>query len=309
MRNGGRHCSASSPRVTSRPPPYPPHKGEGLAGVTAGDFFNGRDDPGVAGAAAEVAAKDLADFPLSRMRIAGEEIGERHQNARRAEAALQGVIVAECLLQGVELAVGRGERFHGAHLAPFRLHRKRQAGARGDAVDQHGAGAADAVLAADMGAGGPEPLAKEIAEQHARLGFGRELAAVERQRDARPFALVHAAHFCASAITSGARFLNRSRRIAADACKSSKPSSSCAHAATAPAGSLKIRRTSGRPAMPPTPRRAAPRLSTTAATAMMAKSPCRRATSRKATPCPAMTGNRTATISSSATRAVVSISF
>src|SRR5580693_3306101 len=99
--------AASSPRITSRPPPYLPHKGEGLAGVSvaACDFFNGRDDAGVAGAAAEVAAQDLADFGFRRVRIAGEEIGERHQNARRAEAALQRVIVAECLLQGVELAV------------------------------------------------------------------------------------------------------------------------------------------------------------------------------------------------------------
>src|SRR5580692_12292377 len=272
-------------------------------------FLDRRDDAGVAGAAAEVAAQDIANFGFRRMRIAGEEIGERHQNARRAETALQRVIVAERLLQGVERAVGCGERFHGAHLAAFGLHREREAGARGDAVDQHRAGAADAVLAADMGAGSAEPLAEEIAQQHPRLGLGREPAAVERQRDARPFILVHAAHRCASAITSGARFLNKSRRIAADACKSSKPSSSCAQAATAPAGSLKIRRTSGRPAMPPTPSRAAPRLSTTAATAMMAKSPCRRATSRKAAPCPAMTGNRTATISSSKSRAVVSISF
>src|SRR6202035_2353082 len=162
-------------------------------------------------------------FLLSRVRVAGEEIGERHQNARRAEAALQGVIVAERLLQGVELAVDGGERFHGADLAAFSLNRKRQAGARGDAVDQHGAGAADAVLAADMGAGGAKRLAEEIAEQHARLGFGGELAAVELERDARLFGLVHAAHCCASAITSGARFLNKSRRISADACKSSKP--------------------------------------------------------------------------------------
>ncbi len=69
----------------------------------------------------------------------------------------------------------RGERFHGAHLAAFGLDRKRQARARGDAVDQHRAGAADAVLAADMGAGGAERVAEEIAEQHARLGLRREL--------------------------------------------------------------------------------------------------------------------------------------
>ena len=52
------------------------------------------------------------------------------------------------------------------------LHREHQAGARRHAVDLHGAGAADAVLAADMGAGGAEDVAQEIAEQQARLGLG-----------------------------------------------------------------------------------------------------------------------------------------
>ena len=43
------------------------------------------------------------------------------------------------------------------------LHRERQAGARGDAVDAHRAGAADAVLAADVGAGRAELVAQEVA--------------------------------------------------------------------------------------------------------------------------------------------------
>ena len=128
---------------------------------------------------------------------------------------------AERGLQRVERAVGRGERFHGFHLAAFGLHRERQAGARGDAVDQHGAGAADAVLAADMGAGGAEPLAKEIGEQRARLGLGGKLAAVERERDAHALVFVQAAHRIASATTRGPRLRNRSRRSAAEACKSS----------------------------------------------------------------------------------------
>ena len=107
--------------------------------------------------------------------------------AGRAEAALQGVIVAERGLQRVERAVGGGEQFHGAHVAAFGLHGERQAGALRHAVDQHGAGAAHAVLAADMGAGGAERMAQEVGEQHARLGFGGELSAIERQRDAQRF--------------------------------------------------------------------------------------------------------------------------
>ena len=77
--------------------------------------------------------------------------------------ALQRVMVLERLLQLVELAVGAGERLHGLHLAALGLHRERQARAHRGAVDLHGAAAADAVLAADMGAGRAERMAQEVA--------------------------------------------------------------------------------------------------------------------------------------------------
>ena len=67
---------------------FPCPCGGGKGSIAASDFFYGRDDAGVAGAAAEVAAQDFADFGFRGVRIAGEEIGKRHQNARRAEAAL-----------------------------------------------------------------------------------------------------------------------------------------------------------------------------------------------------------------------------
>ena len=63
-----------------------------------------------------------------------------------------------------------------------RLHRERQAGARRRAVDLHGAGAAHAMLAADMRAGRAQHMAQEIAEQQARLGLGGDRAPVQRQR-------------------------------------------------------------------------------------------------------------------------------
>ena len=47
-----------------------------------------------------------------------------------------------------------------------------------------GAGAADAVLAADMRAGRAELVAQEIGQQHARLGLAFDGAAVEREADA-----------------------------------------------------------------------------------------------------------------------------
>ena len=45
----------------------------------------------------------------------------------------------------------------------------------------NGAGAADAMLAADMRAGGAELMAQEIGQQHARLGLALDGLAVERE--------------------------------------------------------------------------------------------------------------------------------
>ena len=103
-------------------------------------------------------------------------------------------MVLERLLQLVELAVGRGEQLDRADLAALRLHGEREARTHRRAVDHHRAAAADAVLAADMGAGRTERLAQEIAQQHARLGLGRHGAAVERQPDAGALVAVYAAH-------------------------------------------------------------------------------------------------------------------
>ena len=52
---------------------------------------------------------------------------------------------------------------------PSRLHREHQAGARAAAVDQHRAGAAHAVLAAEMRAGEAELVAQEIGERQPGL--------------------------------------------------------------------------------------------------------------------------------------------
>ena len=143
-------------------------------------------------------AQHLDHLGLRWSGVAREEIGERHEDAGGAEPALQRVIVLERLLQRVELAAAVGERFHGGHRPALGLHRKRQARAHRSAVDQHRAAAADAVLAADMGAGGAEDLAEEIAQQHARLGLAGKLAAVERQRDPGALVLAYAAHRIAS---------------------------------------------------------------------------------------------------------------
>ncbi len=66
---------------------------------------------------------------------------------------------------GPERPVGVGQPLDGGDLAVDRGHREHQARPHRPAVDEHRAGAADAVLAADVGAGQAEVVAQRVGEQ------------------------------------------------------------------------------------------------------------------------------------------------
>ena len=106
-------------------------------------------------------AEQIADAFLIRPRALAQKMVERHQDAGRAEAALQGMIAFQRRLQNAETVRRGRQSFHGAKLAAFDLRGQRQAGARRHAVNCDGAGAAHAMLAADMGAGGAD-LVREV---------------------------------------------------------------------------------------------------------------------------------------------------
>src|SRR5581483_6440734 len=74
-----------------------------------------RHDVLVAGAAAQVARDGLPDLRLRGVRALAEKARERHEEARRAEAALQPVMLVEGLLQGIQ-ALAVGETLHGVDL-------------------------------------------------------------------------------------------------------------------------------------------------------------------------------------------------
>ena len=93
---------------------------------------------------------------------------DQHQKSGRAKAALQAVVFHERPLQRMKLVAVR-QSFDGADFLPSRLHREHQAGANRLAFDEHRAGAADAVLAADMGAGLPAIVAHHIGQRPPRL--------------------------------------------------------------------------------------------------------------------------------------------
>ena len=166
--------------------------GASFMGVAAfaDDGADRLDDVLVAGAAAQIARQAFADVVVGGERIFSQQIGRRHQHARRAEAALQSVMLVKQFLQRVHLP-DAAEAFDRLDAAAIGLHREHQASARAVAVDQHGAGAADAVLAADMGAGEPERVTQEIGEQQPRLHGGPVRRAVDGDADLA--GLAHAA--------------------------------------------------------------------------------------------------------------------
>src|SRR5207253_1423690 len=67
--------------------------------------LDGTDDAMVAGAAAEDGGDAPTDLRLGGRRIRSEKIERRHEHAWRAEPALEPVVLAERLLERVELAV------------------------------------------------------------------------------------------------------------------------------------------------------------------------------------------------------------
>src|SRR5258708_3381936 len=140
----------------------------------------------VAGTAAEMARQHIADLRLAGVGLVAQQGIQRDQDSRRAEAALQAVMLAEAVLQrGQAARLGR-DALDGADLGALDLHGEREAGAAGPAVDLDGAGAADSVLAADMGAGGADHLAEEIRQQHARLRLARNRLAVQGEAQGMP---------------------------------------------------------------------------------------------------------------------------
>ena len=106
----------------------------------------------IAGAAAIIAGKMLANLFAIRHRGLFQQILRRHQHSRRTEATLQGVAIAERCLQIGDLAAV-GQPFDRFDRTALHLYRQNQTGAHDLAVDAYGARAANPVLTTDMRAG------------------------------------------------------------------------------------------------------------------------------------------------------------
>src|SRR6266542_5975769 len=178
MKRGSSRRLTLEPRSLAVAMIAPPLPGRHLLGGP----LDGLDDVVVAGAAAEVAFQPVADLGLRRPRRALEELGGRHDHARRAEAALQAVLFPEAFLDRMQLAV-LGHALDGLHLRALALDGQERTGLHRQAVDVHGAGAALAGVAAHVGAGEPRELPDVVDEEEAGLDVVGILHAVDGHGD------------------------------------------------------------------------------------------------------------------------------
>src|ERR1043166_3057766 len=123
------------------------------------------DDVLVAGTAAEIGRQHVEQVLIADIGMLLQHVGGEHQEAGRAEAALQSMMRDEGALQRMQILWG-AEPFDRSDLLALRLHRKHQARAHGLAIDDHRAGAADAVLATDVRAGLSAILDGERSEEN-----------------------------------------------------------------------------------------------------------------------------------------------
>src|SRR5262245_13230863 len=116
-----------------------------------GAVLNGFDDVVIARAAADIALKLVAHSGfVELLALAIYKIDGGHDHARRAEATLQTMVLAERFLHRMKRAV-LGQALDGDDVRAFTSDRQRRAGFDRLAVQVHNAGAALACIAADMG--------------------------------------------------------------------------------------------------------------------------------------------------------------
>ena len=142
-------------------------------------ILHGIDDVRIAGATAQIAAHVFADVGVV-FGVSFDDAGDRgHDLSRRAVAALEGVVIDERLLHGMQRAVRPGEAFDRRDLASLRRRRKREAGENALAVHQDGASAALTVVAAFLGAGETDVLTQRVEKARADVERQPALLAID----------------------------------------------------------------------------------------------------------------------------------
>src|SRR4051794_23471180 len=127
------------------------------------------EDAGVGPATADVAGQPALDLDQRGVLLLVEQGLARHHHPRGAEPALQGVRLDELGLDGVQLAVGRGQPLDGGDLLARSVDREEHAGVHQGAVDDHPAAAAGAAVADLLRPGEIEVVAERAQQGHPRL--------------------------------------------------------------------------------------------------------------------------------------------
>src|ERR1700724_3551756 len=154
------------------PPPYeviaPPARLLGrlvrmrAAGHRLGARRNRLHDVVVARAPADISFELFPDGALVELVAeALHHVDRRHEHAGRAEALLQPVILAKCLLHGMQLVGGR-QTLDGEDVRPLDLQRQDGAGLDGLAVDVNDTAAALRGVAADVRPGQAQLFAQQL---------------------------------------------------------------------------------------------------------------------------------------------------
>jgi hypothetical protein len=184
----------------------PVHAGQ--AGADGADLRAGAgsahrlDDAAIAGAAAKHAAQRRLDLGLVGHGDPAQQFGRGDDHARRADAALRRAGGVEARHQ--RLALGRGgDALDRLDRRTFALAERGEAGAGLGAVHQHGAGAAIAGVAADLGAEQAEALAQGFGQPRAGRHRDDLFGAVQDEpREGERSDVVHAASRARARATS-----------------------------------------------------------------------------------------------------------
>src|SRR5207249_263837 len=153
-----------------------------LRGHVLGRPLDRLHDVVVTRAPAQVALELVADQLLGRLGVALEHLVDGHDHARRAETALEPVLLPEPLLDRVQLAVLR-QSLDRHDVGAVRLDREEVAGFDGLTVHQNRAGAALAGVAADVRPGEAHGLADVVHQEQPGLHFVAVALAVDRHLD------------------------------------------------------------------------------------------------------------------------------
>jgi len=141
----------------------------GLAEAAEHRLFDGAEDVLIARAAAEVAGELLAQLVVRVLDAGVQNLGRGHDEARGAEAALNGGLVHKGLLDVGDLAVRAHEPLERQYVLALGPRGEVEAGVDGLAVDEHVARAALADLAALLDGGQAEVVAQHVREARAHV--------------------------------------------------------------------------------------------------------------------------------------------